>query len=120
MRKLLYVIIFAMGFAAFSLGGLSERPGPHNPWLEAGALGALGLGFILGAMPRGWSIIPRAFLPLPTFLVFLTILTDRKPEMPFFAAFASAAFYALFITSYASFLSHRNRPDEQPLAPPRT
>src|ERR1700740_2848491 len=110
MRKLLYTVIFAIGFAAFSLGGLSERAGEHEPWLEGIALLALGLGFVLGAVPRGWSIVPRAFLPLPTFLVFLTILTDRKPEMPFFAAFASAGFYAFFITSYASFLSHRNRP----------
>ncbi|HLZ67444.1 MAG TPA: hypothetical protein VKQ29_14515 [Aliidongia sp.] len=115
MRRLLYTIIFALGFAAFSLGGLSDRPGEHEPWLEGAALVALGLGFVLGAVPRGWSIIPRAILPLPTFLVFLTILSDRKPEMPFFAIFASSAFYALFITSYASFLSHRHRPDEQPL-----
>jgi hypothetical protein len=119
MRKLLYVVLFATGFAAFSLGGLSQRPGSHNPWLEATALLALGFGFILGAQPRGWSIVPRGILPLPTFLVFLTILTDRKPEMPFFAAFVAAAFFALFITSYASFLSHRNRPDEQPMDVPR-
>jgi hypothetical protein len=121
MRKLLYSVIFAIGFAAFSLGGLSERAGPHDPWLESGALLALGLGFVLGAVPRGWSIVPRAILPLPTFLVFLTILSDRKPPMPFYAIFVSAAFYAFFITSYASFLSYRNRPDETPVdQPPRS
>jgi len=111
----MYSVIFAIGFAAFTLGGLSDRAGEHDLWLEALALPVLGLGFVLGAVPRAWSIVPRAILPLPTFLVFLTILTDRKPAMPFYAAFAAAAFYALFITSYASFLSHRNRPDEKPL-----
>ncbi|GGF30882.1 hypothetical protein GCM10011611_41210 [Aliidongia dinghuensis] len=111
----MYALIFALGFAAFTLGGLTDRVGEHEPWLEAATLVALGVGFVLGAIPRGWSIVPRAILPLPTFLVFLTILTDRKPVMPFYAAFAAAAFYALFITSYASFLSHRNRPDEQPV-----
>ena len=111
----MYALIFALGFAAFTLGGLSDRPGPHEPWLEVGALVALAVGFVLGAVPRAWSIVPRGILPLPTFLVFLTILTDRKPAMPFYAAFAASAFYALFITSYASFLSHRNRPDEKPL-----
>ncbi|HEV2677810.1 MAG TPA: hypothetical protein VGV37_24980 [Aliidongia sp.] len=110
----MYALIFAIGFAAFTLGGLSDRGGEQDPWLEVGALLALALGFILGAVPRAWSIVPRAILPLPTFLVFLTILTDRKPAMPFYAAFAAAAFYALFITSYASFLSHRNRPEEAP------
>jgi hypothetical protein len=111
MRKLLYAVIFAIGFAAFSMGGLSENSGGHDPWLETAALIALGLGFVLGAVPRAWSIIPRGILPLPTFLVFLTILTDHKPEIPFFAAFIVAAFYAFFITSYASFLSYRNRPE---------
>lgn len=114
MRKLLYSVIFAIGFAAFSLGGLSERGDGRDTWLEDSALAVLCLGFVLGAVPRAWSIVPRAILPLPTFLVFLTILTDRKPEMPFFAAFMAAAFFALFITSYASFLSYRNRPDEAP------
>jgi len=114
MRKLLYALIFAIGFAAFTLGGLSEKPGGHDPWVEGAALLALCLGFVLGSVPRAWSIVPRAILPLPTFLLFLTILTERKPEIPFFAAFVAAAFYALFITSYASFLSHRNRPDEAP------
>ena len=120
MRKLLYAVIFAIGFAAFSVGGLSERGGEHDPWLEGAALLALCLGFVLGSVPRAWSIVPRAILPLPTFLLFLTILTDRKPELPFFAAFVGAAFYALFITSYASFLSHRNRPDEAPEVPSAT
>jgi hypothetical protein len=110
----MYSPIFAIGFAAFTLGGLAGRGSEHDPWLEAAALLVLGLGFVLGAVPRAWSIVPRAILPLPTFLVFLTILTDRKPVMPFYAAFAVAAFYALFITSYASFLSHRNRADERP------
>ncbi len=114
MRKLFYAVIFAIGFAAFSVGGLSQRPGEHDMWLEGAALLALCLGFVLGSIPRAWSIVPRAILPLPTFLAFLTILTDRKPPMPFYAAFAASAFYALFITSYASFLSHRNRPDEAP------
>ena len=113
MRRLLYTIIFALGFAAFSLGGLSED-GDHDPWLVGVALLVLSLGFVLGSVPRGWSIVPRGILPLPTFLVFLTILTDRKPELPFFTAFVVAAFYAFFITSYASFLSYRNRPDEAP------
>jgi hypothetical protein len=111
----MYALLFAIAFAAFTLGGLAGRGGEHDPWLESAALLALGLGFVLGAVPRAWSIVPRAILPLPTFLVFLTILTDRKPVMPFYAAFACAAFYALFITSYASFLSHRNRPDEKPI-----
>jgi len=104
----MFQFILGAGLAAFILGGLSERPlDVQNPLVDLAEAVALGLIFALAAAARRWAILPRFVLVLPSFLVFLTILTDRRPPMPFFVSFMVAGFYALFITAFATAVAER-------------
>jgi hypothetical protein len=69
----------------------------------------IGLVFALAAAPTRWAAIFRLLMPLPTFLLYLSILTGRKPAMPFGAAFLCAGAYALFLTAYTAYLAARSR-----------
>jgi hypothetical protein len=104
----MFQFILGAGLAAFILGGLSERPfAQQDPVTDLAQAVVLGFLFALSARSRRWAILPRFILVLPSFLVFLTILTDRRPPMPFFVAFAVAGFYALFITAFATAVAER-------------
>jgi len=104
----MFAVILGLALTAFTYGGLSERlpdqEGPVPDWLLAGLLGLV---FTLASLRASWSIAPRWLLPLPSFLLYLSILTDRHPPMPFFVAFIFALFYALFITAYAAYAAER-------------
>lgn len=104
----MFAVILGLALTAFTYGGLSERlpdqAGPVPDWLLAGLLGLV---FTLASLRAAWSIVPRWLLLLPSFLLYLSILTDRHPPMPFFVAFVFALFYALFITAYAAYAAER-------------
>ncbi|MGB8840805.1 MAG: hypothetical protein WCC64_07015 [Aliidongia sp.] len=106
----MFAVILGVALAAFTYGGLSERlPDQHGlvpDWVEAAAIGLV---FGLGALRGSWSIAARWLLPFPSFLLFLSILTDRHPPMPFFVSFVFALFYALFITAYAAYAAEKPR-----------
>jgi hypothetical protein len=107
----MFALILGAALTAFTYGGLSDRlsPDEHGPISNAAEAIVLGLVFTLAASGRSWSIAPRYLLPFPTFLLYLSILTDRRPPLPFFVAFVFAAFYALFITAYAAYAAERQR-----------
>jgi|HubBroStandDraft_1064217.scaffolds.fasta_scaffold00108_32 hypothetical protein len=106
----MFALILGVALSAFTYGGLSLRlPDQHGPvpdWVEAAILGLV---FTLAAQRGSWSIAPRWLLPLPSFLLYLSILTDRHPPMPFFVSFVFALFYALFITAYAAYTAEQHR-----------
>jgi hypothetical protein len=105
----MFAIILGIALTAFTYGGLSERVSDQQPipdWAEAAVLGVV---FTLASRRRSWSIAPRWLLPFPSFLLYLSILTDRHPPMPFFVAFVFALFYALFITAYAAYAAEPPR-----------
>ena len=106
----MFALILGIALIGFTYGGLSEIPpdqqGPLPDWLAACILGLV---FTLASLRRAWSIAPRWLLPFPSFLLFLSILTERHPPMPFFVAFIFALFYALFITAYAAYAAEKPR-----------
>ncbi len=106
----MFALILGIALVGFTYGGLSEIPadqqGPLPDWLAACILGLV---FTLASLRRAWSIAPRWLLPFPSFLLFLSILTERHPPMPFFVAFIFALFYALFITAYAAYAAEKPR-----------
>ncbi|MEI9984983.1 MAG: hypothetical protein WDN69_18325 [Aliidongia sp.] len=76
----MFAIILGVALTAFTYGGLSERlpdqQGAIPDWIEAVALGAgfhpgLAAQFLVGPDPLA--------AVLPSFLLFLSILTDRHP-----------------------------------------
>jgi len=99
-----------VALTAFTYGGLSGRlPDQHDSipdWAEAALLGAL---FTLASLRSRWSIAPRWLLFLPSCLLYLSILTDRHPPMPFFVSFMFSLFYGLFITAYAAYAAEKTR-----------
>lgn len=106
----MFAIILGIALTAFTYGGLSQRLPDQQAvpdWLEAAALGIV---FTLASVRRSWSIAPRWLLPFPSFLLYLSILTDRHPPMPFFVSFVFALFYALFITAYAAYAAEPRQP----------
>src|SRR5437868_2890264 len=93
LNRVLTALLLGGVVAAYTLGALSERvvaedendllPVP----LEALLLGAA---FAIGSLPVAWSVIGRILLPVPTFFLYLTILNDKNPPLPFYAAFVIA------------------------------
>ena len=108
----MFPVIFGLGLAAFTLGGLAQRTAPQDIVPAPIEAAVLGLVFILASLPWRWSILARALLPLPTVLLFLEILTGRSPAMPFLVAFVCAGLYALFLTAYSAYIAERRRPRE--------
>ncbi len=104
----MFQLILGVGLAAFALGGLSNVVADPQDVLPAPVEAMiLGLIFSLAASPTRWAIVPRALLPFPAFLVFLVILTGRKPTLPFGVAFVCAWFYALALTGFTNYCAHR-------------
>jgi hypothetical protein len=106
----MFAIILGVALTAFTYGGLSERlpdqQGAIPDWIEAAALGLV---FTLASLRNSWSAVIRWLLFFPSFLLFLSILTDRHPPMPFFVSFIFALFYALFVTVYAAYAAEKPR-----------
>jgi hypothetical protein len=67
----------------------------------------LGAAFAVGSLPVAWSVIGRIMLPVPSFLLYLTVLIGKNPPLPFYAAFALAGVYSAALTALARHLADR-------------
>jgi hypothetical protein len=110
LKRVLSAVLLGCVVAAYTLGALGQRgiaedrsdllPAP----LEALLLGAA---FTVGSLPVAWSIIGRIILPVPTFLLYLTVLTGKDAPLPFYAAFAMSGVYSAAVTALARHLADR-------------
>jgi len=104
--------------AGYTWGALAERASPEDwndllpQWLEAVLLGAI---FALASLPVSGTILARALIPIPTFLLYLTVLLGKNPPLPYFAAFPLAILHAAALTVLSAYLAeHPERPRRRP------
>lgn len=96
--------------AAYTYGALGERVDPAEwndllpQWLEAAALGTI---FAVASLPIAGAIIARAVVPVPTFVLYLTVLLGKNPPLPYAAAFIMALLYAGALTALSTYLAQR-------------
>ena len=96
--------------AAYTYGALGERINPEEwndllpPWLEATLLGTI---FAVASVPIAGAIIARAIIPVPTFLLYLTVFLGKNPPLPYYVAFPMAAAYAGALTVLSTYLAER-------------
>ncbi|HWG79336.1 MAG TPA: hypothetical protein VN681_06150 [Stellaceae bacterium] len=106
------VLAAALGIvvAGYTYGALGERVDPAEwndllpQWLEAAALGAI---FAVASLPIAGAIIARAVVPVPTFVLYLTVLLGKSPPVPYAAAFVMALLYAGALTALSTYLAQR-------------
>jgi CBS domain containing-hemolysin-like protein len=97
LNRVLTALLLGGVVAAFTLGALAQRVVAEDQndllpvSLEALLLGAA---FAVGSLPVAWSIVGRILLPVPTFLLYLTVLTGKSAPLPFYAAFVVAGVYS--------------------------
>ncbi|HET7594290.1 MAG TPA: hypothetical protein VFK49_02490 [Stellaceae bacterium] len=96
--------------AAYTYGALAERTDPEEwndllpQWLEALVLGTM---FAAASLPIAGAILARAIIPVPTFLLYLTVLLGKNPPLPYAAAFLMALIYAGALTALSTYLAQR-------------
>jgi hypothetical protein len=96
--------------AAYTYGALGERVDPTEwndllpQWLEAALLGTI---FAVASLPIAGAIIARAVVPVPTFVLYLTVLLGKNPPLPYAAAFPMALIYAGALTALSTYLAQR-------------
>ena len=96
--------------AAYTYGALGERVNPADwndllpAWVEAIALGAV---FATASLPIPGVITARAIIPVPTFLLYLTVFLGKNPPLPYGAAFLLALTYAGALTVLSAYLADR-------------
>ena len=110
LKRIALAAVLGAVVAAYTDGALGERvdPGEWNDllpqWLEAIILGTI---FALAALPIAGAIIARAIIPVPTFLLYLTVLLGKNPPLPYYAAFPLAALHAGALTALSTYLAQR-------------
>lgn len=96
--------------AAYTFGALGERVNPQDwndllpQWLEACLLGAI---FAVASLPVPGVVLARALIPIPTFLLYLTVLLGKNPPLPYAAAFPLAIVHAGALTVLSAYLAER-------------
>ena len=96
--------------AAYTYGALGERVDPAEwndllpQWLEAALLGTI---FAVASLPISGAIIARAIIPVPTFVLYLTVLLGKNPPLPYAAAFLMALLHAGALTALSTYLAQR-------------
>jgi hypothetical protein len=107
----MFQFILGAGLAAFTLGGLAVGDSIDQENLLPQPIEALiiGLVFALASAPHRWASVFRVLMPLPAFLLYLSILSGRSPAMPFGVCFVLALFYSLFLTAYTAYIAERSR-----------
>jgi hypothetical protein len=113
-RRRLGRVMLAAGLgtivAAYTYGALGERVDPAEwndllpQWLEAAALGVI---FAVASLPIAGAIVARAVVPVPTFVLYLTVLLGKNPPLPYAAAFPMALLYAGALTALSTYLVQR-------------
>jgi len=110
LKRVWLAVVLGIVVAAYTYGALSERVAAEArndllpQWLEASLLG---LAFALASLPAPSAVIARAVIPVPTFLLYLTVLTGKDPPLPYFAAFPIAVAYAAALTVLSAYLAER-------------
>lgn len=111
-RRVLVPLLLGAIVAAYTYGALDVRsiPEERNDLLPQG-LEAMLLGgvFAVASLPVAWSILGRILIPIPTFLLYLSVFLGKNPPLPFFAAFVLALVYAGALTTLSAYLG--DRPD---------
>jgi len=110
LKRLALAAVLGAVVAAYTYGALGERVDPEEwndllpQWLEAAVLGTI---FALASLPIAAAIIARAIIPVPTFLLYLTVLLGKNPPLPYYVAFPLAAAYAGALTALSTYLAER-------------
>jgi hypothetical protein len=108
LKRVWVALLLGLAVAAYTYGALAARIDDRNDilpqWLEAALLGAV---FALASLPARAAFLARAAIPIPTFLLYLTVLIGKDPPLPFYAAFAVALAYAAALFALATYLSER-------------
>jgi len=106
MRRVWLVVMLGIVVAGYTYGALAERVEDRNDllpqWLEAVLLGTV---FALASLPSGSAVLARIFIPVPTFLLYITVLTGKDPPLPYYAAFPVALAYAAALTVLSAYLA---------------
>ena len=108
LRRLWVAILLGIVVASYTYGALAERVIAEDSndllpqWLEAVLLGTV---FALASLPIRSAILARVFIPVPTFLLYLTVLTGKSEPLPNVAAFFIAIIYAAALTALSTYLA---------------
>jgi cytochrome c biogenesis protein CcdA len=108
MRRVWLVVMLGIVVAGYTYGALAERVIAEDrndllpQWLEAVLLGTV---FALASLPSSSAILARIFIPVPTFLLYITVLTGKNPPLPNYAAFTIALAYAAALTVLSAYLA---------------
>ena len=110
LRIAVFPLLFGAAVAAFTYGALSQRVTDRADLLPQHweAL-ILGVAFALASFARPWAIVARALIPVPTFLLYLSVFLGKAPPLPFGGAFAAAGCYALCLTALSAYFAERPR-----------
>ena len=96
--------------AAYTYGALAERVIAEDwndllpQWLEAIVLGTV---FAVASLPIAGAIVARAIIPVPTVLLYLTVMLGKSPPLPYYAALPLAIIYAGALTVLSAYLAKR-------------
>jgi hypothetical protein len=109
-RRVMLAVLLGLIVWGITLGALGQRviAEDQNDLVPAPLAALLiGVAFVVGSLPTGWSLIGRILLPVPTFFLYLTVFLGKEPPLPFYAAFALAGAYATGFTAIAAYLTER-------------
>jgi drug/metabolite transporter (DMT)-like permease len=110
LKRFVLAAVLGAVVAAYTYGALGERtdPGDWNDllpqWIEASVLGVV---FALASLPVAGATVARAIIPVPTFLLYLTVLLGKDPALPYYAAVPLAITYAGALTVLSAYLAER-------------
>jgi hypothetical protein len=110
LKRFVLAAVLGAAVAAYTDGALAERVNPDDwndllpQWLEAVVLGTV---FAVASLPIAGAIVARAIIPVPTFLLYLTVLLGKNPPLPYYAALALAIAYAGALTVLSAYLAER-------------
>jgi peptidoglycan/LPS O-acetylase OafA/YrhL len=111
-KRIRNAVLVGLVTGAYTLGALAERIDVEDPNdlvpMPVEAL-ILGLVMTLGSLPVSWSILARAVIPVPTFLLYLTVFLGKPQPLPFPAAFILAIAYSAGLATLAAYLAERPR-----------
>jgi hypothetical protein len=111
-RRIRNAVLAGLVTGAYTLGALAERIDieENNDLLPMPVEALiLGLFMMLGSLPVSWSILARAVIPVPTFLLYLTVFLGKAHPLPFPGAFILAIAYSAGFAALAAWLAERPR-----------
>jgi hypothetical protein len=110
LKRFVLAAVLGAVVAAYTYGALAERVIAEDwndllpQWLEAIVLGTV---FAVASLPITGAIVARAIIPVPTFLLYLTVLLGKNPPLPYYAALPLAIAYAGALTALSTYLAER-------------